>query len=305
MQDISISFRHQVYKWLHKYRLSHSVSRTYLTTEFPPFRWLYRLFKRVNLTKTVYRNDTTYKVLLSDGAGVMNFVSDYEPWLDQLLPILLQRKAPVFVDIGANIGQTMLKVLPQLPGVQYFAVEPNPACVSYLKKLCALNKFTDVRIQQTALSNRQGDARLMLRFSDDLLATTTAGFRKFTRYSEQILVPITTADLLFGQLLPEKIDVIKIDVEGGEADVIEGMLATIEKHKPVILCEILPVSSTDNEVTIFRRQNANRLVTAVSSVNYQIINIATKEVISTIDDLSDSLESSNYMMLSQGRVINW
>ena len=99
--------------------------------DFPPFRWLYWLFRKIKLTKEISRNGSSYQVLLQNGVGGMNFLGHYENWLDNLLPFLMNEEQTVFIDIGANTGQTMLKVLPRFHKVQYYAVEPNPACVSY------------------------------------------------------------------------------------------------------------------------------------------------------------------------------
>ena len=135
-----------MYNQLHKYRVSHYISRRFLTMTFPPFRWLYYLFCKIRLAKTQKRFGKTYRVLLQNGIGAMNFLSGYENWLDEMLPHLIEKDQAVFVDIGANTGQTMLKVLPRFPGVAYYAVEPNPKCAEYLKELCSLNDFLNVKI---------------------------------------------------------------------------------------------------------------------------------------------------------------
>ena len=226
----------------------------------------------------------------------MNFINEYEVWLDEILPALIKDDKAVFVDIGANIGQTLLKVLPRFPEVQYFAIEPNPACVDYLTKLCKINDFARVKLLATALASTEGETKLMTRFADDLLATTTPGFRKYTRYADEMKVSQTTGDKLFEKLAPKRLDVIKIDVEGGEADVVGGLVKTIEKYQPKILCEILPVQSIDESVTKLRQKNAARLISTMLHLEYQIVNISTKAIVREVEDLSESLESSNYLM---------
>ena len=272
--------------------------------DFPPFRWLYWLFRKIKLTKEISRNGSSYQVLLQNGVGGMNFLGHYENWLDNLLPFLMNEEQTVFIDIGANTGQTMLKVLPRFHKVQYYAVEPNPACVSYLKELCRINQFTNVTILPAALSDVEGETVLLRRYADDLLATTTPQFRKFTRYSDRITVPVGIGDKLLESLSLSKIDLIKIDVEGGESNVINGLRKTILDFQPIILCEILPLGSTDDEVAAYRLSSATKLINIMKSLNYSIFNIALNVEVLEVQGLSDSLEACNYLMIPKGTAVH-
>ena len=50
-----------------------------------------------------------------------------------------------FVDIGMNIGQTLLKVRSMDQHIPFIGFEPNPICVSYLYKLIQLNQIENVK----------------------------------------------------------------------------------------------------------------------------------------------------------------
>lgn len=291
-----------MYNALHKLKISHVFSRNFLTEDFLPFKLLYGIFKKVNLSKKVHRNGTDFTVLIKNGMGVMNFVTNYENWLDNILTKLIDKQNVVFVDIGANTGQTMIKVLPKFPSVQYYAVEPNKHCVEYLKALIEANNFNNVKLFECALSDDDGKAELLTRYQDDLLATTTHSFRKFTKYAIKDEVEMTTGDRLFKQQDLTGIDIIKIDIEGGEAKAINGLLETIREFQPYIICEINPLNTEDGGVTQFRKDSATKILSILRELNYAALNITTGKSIHTIADLSTSLESCNYIFIPQNKL---
>ena len=58
----------------------------------------------------------------------------------------------------------------------------------------------------------------------------------------------------------EKIDLIKIDVEGAELEVLESIKNLIKKHKPFIIIEILPVYSKENKSRLDRLKKIELLI---------------------------------------------
>jgi len=291
-----------LYNTLHKLKISHILSRNFLTEKFLPFKLLYKLVRRLNWSKKVRRNGADFTVLIKDGMGMMNFVSNYENWLDKILPKLIEKGDAVFVDIGANTGQTMIKVLPRFPEVRYFAIEPNEHCVRYLEALSEANKFKHVKIFECALSDSDGEAELLTRYQDDILATTTHSFRKFTKYAIKKRVRMTTGDVLLKQENLTEVAVIKVDIEGGEAMAINGLLNTIRNFQPYIICEINPLPTEDKGVTEFRTMSANKIFANLHDLDYTAINIVTRHQVNRIEDLSVSLESCNYLFLPKRRV---
>ncbi|MCX7824006.1 MAG: FkbM family methyltransferase, partial [Verrucomicrobiae bacterium] len=53
-------------------------------------------------------------------------------------------------------------------------------------------------------------------------------------------VPLTTIDKLVGELGLERVDFIKMDIEGCEGRALRGMLGLLRRHRPVILSEFGP-----------------------------------------------------------------
>lgn len=290
-----------MYNTLHKLKLSHVFSRNFITEDFLPFKLLYKLFKKVNWSRKVHKNGVTFTVLIKDGVGIMNFIDDYEIWFDDILAKIIEKEDAVFIDIGANIGQTMLKVLPKRPNIRYYGIEPNPPCVRYLEALADVNKFKHVKIIESAISDADGEIELLTRYGDDILATTTHLFRKFTKYAVKTKVGMTTGDEVIDAENLTQVDIIKIDIEGGESKAIKGLMGTIKKFQPYMICEILPLPTEDEGVTAFRTMSANSILSDLRELNYLAINIVTGNKINSVEDLSTSLESCNYLFLPQAK----
>jgi len=286
-----------MYNAIHKVKLTHFLGRNLLTENFLPFKVFYSLFKRLNWSKQVQRNGNSFTLLIKDGMGVMNFISEYEIWLDEILPKLIDKEGAVFIDVGANTGQTLLKVLPKFPGIKYFAIEPNANCVRYLQALIEVNNFSSVKILEYALSDTEGKGELLLRYQDDILATTSHSFRKFTKYSSKQPIRTISGDSLLKEENLCEVTVIKLDIEGGEAKAIDGLLGTIKTFRPYIICEIAPLPTEDKGVTLFRTNSANQILSRLSDLGYLALNITTRNQINCVEDLSSSLESCNYIFI--------
>lgn len=289
-----------MYNTLHKLKLSHSIGRNFLTIDFLPFKLFYQLLTKVNISFKKNINGVTYKIPIYKGMGFGNLIPNYETWFDKTLQkIVPKHKEIVFIDIGANTGQTILKILPYFPKVNLYAVEPNPHCISYIQHLCSLNNFKKITILKTAFSNKKGVTKLQLRYNDDILGTTTSSFRKYTKYAFSVEVPLITGDAALTK--HKNIDFIKIDVEGGESKVIEGLTETLKKFSPTIICEVLPVFVKDVEVKKFRIQSATLLFSILDKLNYTIFNIQLKQIVYNVTNLSNSLESCNYLFIPENR----
>lgn len=78
--------------------------------------------------------------------GLQNLIVGYEDWLYKTVDILSLPQNSAIIDVGANIGQTLLKIVPFNRSIKYIAIEPNIYCKTYLEKLCKLNNLTNVKV---------------------------------------------------------------------------------------------------------------------------------------------------------------
>jgi FkbM family methyltransferase len=138
----------------------------------------------------------------------------------------------VFYDVGANAGFfSLLGAALVGPKGRVVAFEPHPLTAKQLKRQMSINNMQHVDVVVAAVSNKVGMARLSDDTSADMLSLVNSQKAVHT-----IEVKTTTIDAeIKSHPLP---DLIKIDVEGGEINVLRGARALIEAKRPVLLVEI-------------------------------------------------------------------
>jgi FkbM family methyltransferase len=139
----------------------------------------------------------------------------------------------VCVDIGCHKGEIMDQILQFSPAGKHFGFEPIPWMY---EALCNKYKGKNVAIYPNAISN----AEKVTTFKVVKNAPAYSGLknREYAIKNPDILeIEVTQVrlDNFFKDL--NKLDFIKIDVEGGELNVIEGASEIIKKLKPTLLFE--------------------------------------------------------------------
>ncbi|OGC94207.1 hypothetical protein A2389_03115 [Candidatus Adlerbacteria bacterium RIFOXYB1_FULL_48_10] len=175
----------------------------------------------------------------------------YEKGLTQFVLNTL-KPGDTFVDIGANVGYFTL--LAASLGAQVVSIEPYDQNVALLKQNIDLNNFKDIKILDIAIGDHEGTATLHInplnRGGNSLLEqkgyfTDSHGYSREQigkMYAGEVLekkVKLTTLDSIAEEYSVTFITILKIDVEGFEGQVIEGMKkilsSGIAKH---VLCEV-------------------------------------------------------------------
>lgn len=136
------------------------------------------------------------------------------------------------IDIGCHKGEMLDLMLNYAPNGKHFAFEPIPEMYEQLK----IRFNGNCEIYPLALSDKKGETT----FNFVKNAPAYSGIRK-RKYAvknpdiEELKVKVDMLD----NILPDnlKIDFIKIDVEGGEFNVLKGAKKVLEKSKPVVVFE--------------------------------------------------------------------
>ncbi len=142
-----------------------------------------------------------------------------------------------FYDIGANIGfVTIIAARLVGPTGRVVAFEPVPENVAAIKRNLALNGIDWVEVRAAAVSRSAGRASLVL--SDVSAFSRLSTMHTPTGARGTLEVDVESIDELLAAGSQPPPDVVKIDVEGAELDVIEGMRETLDAYRPVLLCEV-------------------------------------------------------------------
>jgi len=198
--------------------------------------------------------------------------SDLEKYEAEVIPVLtaiLSKTAkPVIIDVGANNGQWMIlfKALSKNASVHCF--EPFPQLCEFLRELVARNSFQGVEISKKLLGEISETGEL--HFADLAMdvASTVADFQP--DYNKTIRVEKLTIDDYVEDRKIEKIHLIKIDVEGGELEVLTGAQKVLSKMQPYLLLELL---YTENERHLQRQKTVEKLL---KNLGYEFYHIGEK-----------------------------
>jgi FkbM family methyltransferase len=255
-----------------------------------------KLLNYVNFLVKTKVNGRSVRIPIKGSMGFEN-VFLVEAWFSNLINILTRdfENKDIFVDVGVNVGQTMLKVKSVRSDLNYIGFEPNSACVYYVNELIRVNEFEGVSIYPVGLGGENGIVKL---YADNVYASGATVIKNFRKKGKEIKYELNIVVYKGDEFLLNKdsnIKVIKIDVEGFESEVLAGMIGTIQLHRPVIICEVLPVYDKNNSER-FERQIKLQEILKANGYNVYLIN-EEKSKIQLIDEIGihGDMSKTNYV----------
>lgn len=135
----------------------------------------------------------------------------------------LVRQGDVFLDVGANVGFVTL-LASQCVGDasgRVIACEPNPELVKRLEHVLQDNQIKNVEVVETALGAAEGQG--VLQIPSHHGQGTLREADSFADSASRVGVRVASADAVVGKLDQSRYCVVKIDVEGYEQQVLDGM----------------------------------------------------------------------------------
>ena len=149
----------------------------------------------------------------------------------------------VFMDIGAFRGVYSLVAAKRLRGNGLvIASEPSPRDYNRLCMHLRLNRIFAARAELLALGAQSARSTFFQVVSGD---TTRNGLRPPASSDPiaEISVQTISLDQYVAHHQVERVDVIKLDVEGGEIDVLRGAADVFIRLRPVLICEVLDAAT--------------------------------------------------------------
>jgi FkbM family methyltransferase len=141
----------------------------------------------------------------------------------------------VYLDIGANAGLLTLAMRDWAgPSARIYAVEPNPHTYELLGKVMALNRVNPAGLWALAISDSCGTVKFQVSQRDSL--GVMSSLKANDPDGSEVEVPCMSLDALCQQW--DRLDYIKVDVEGAEILVLTGARATLNRLRPVVQVEV-------------------------------------------------------------------
>lgn len=190
-----------------------------------------------------YKEDTSVSNI-----EILSRNGTYEPWILRIFKNLILKEHYCF-DIGANIGIISIIMAQLASKGKVFAFEPFPSSFEYLCHNVKQNNIDNVYTYNLALANFNGvseiltvdnsyaDAQLIM--EKNLTKVTNelkAGTSVYTKQSTSV----RKFDDWFEENDINKIDLLKVDIEGSEILFLEGAEQVINKFKPDLVIEFNP-----------------------------------------------------------------
>lgn len=215
-----------------------------------------------------------YKADLGDWLGQYVYLTGvYEPPTAHIISKLLS-PGDTFIDVGANSGFFTLLASSQVgPTGRVLSFEPLPSMRQRLKDNIFLNSMNNVAVYEVALSNKVGDVTF---FEGPQGHKGLSSLRPINEATTTLSVKTQTLDELVAST--HRIRLVKIDVEGAEQLVLQGMANLIAQHRPYLIIEI-----TDQYLKPFGH-SAKELSDSLCSLGYRMYKITAKGAIEISPD---------------------
>jgi FkbM family methyltransferase len=164
----------------------------------------------------------------------------------------LARTARVTLDIGAHVGYYSVLAGLANPSGRVYAFEPLRAICVRLENNLRLNQLTHAEVVPKAVSATVGQAEFF-HTEEGQLPTSSSLSSAFMGAAvksglQKQLVEITTVDTFVREHDIAAVDLVKIDTETTEPEVLRGMMDTLRRDRPDIVCEVLEFGDTGRKI---------------------------------------------------------
>lgn len=163
----------------------------------------------------------------------------YEPEVLGFLKDAAEKKAlenqRIFLDIGANTGWHSVYLSRYVDTV--LAVEPYPPVIKQLKKNIQTNNIDNIQIHAVGFSNHVGSFPFYTR-DESVMASGSFDSDFFNHKKPPMSLPLVVGDEYLINRGLEKIDLIKIDIEGYERYALLGLKQLLKTNRPVVAMEL-------------------------------------------------------------------
>lgn len=162
----------------------------------------------------------------------------YEPNEFYLLTKVL-KPGTTFIDIGANMGLYTLFAASRVGETgRVVAIEPSAREMKILESNVKQNGLGNVRLRQIALSDRDSEVELLVAGLENSGHNTLGAFGYNTALDHKERVRAVCLDELVQSEEIERVDVVKMDIEGAELAALRGAPETLARFHPLLLVEL-------------------------------------------------------------------
>ncbi|MEM6579681.1 MAG: FkbM family methyltransferase [Pseudomonadota bacterium] len=230
-----------------------------------------------------------FKADLGDWLGQHIFLTGaYEPPTAKVIEAIVS-SGDTFIDAGANAGFFTLLGSRQVgPKGKVIAFEPLPSMRERIKAGMKLNSVENVSLEALALSDQQGT--VLLHEGPD----GHKGISSLRKIDQSVgAVAVKTAPLDSFESGLDGLKLIKIDVEGAEQLVLNGMQRIIQRYHPFIVIEVT------NEYLSAFGHDAVQLAQTLTSAGYRMFEISADGLVPMEEMQAGTIKQFNALFAYQ------
>ena len=172
-----------------------------------------------------------------------------EPYVPEQIIEKFSNPGNIVMDIGANIGEWTLRMANKVgTNGRVYSFEPIPIINQSLNKTLRVNNLSQVVLSQIALDNLSGQSNFTIPIDDSdraihgesRLGTEEGNWNIFTDVKKTKTIEVETIKLdeFVSKQSINRLDFVKIDVEGKEVRVLEGGQETFSRFTPALILEV-------------------------------------------------------------------
>jgi len=214
----------------------------------------------------------------------------HEPVTSKLISLHL-KKGMYCIDIGSNIGY-FVSLESNIVGDsgKIYAIEPSPNTLNYLKKNVRNLKYNNVEIHTFVCGDVDGSTQFVISNRSNWCRVMDNNIMDQMYQDKESLIelPMKKLDTFVAEQNISKVDFVRMDLEGYEIKVINGMNSVLKKFHPIIQMEV-------HEFVIGKRKLVSML-SNMEKIDYHEAYILPRELdmpyIATINDAKKILLST-------------
>ncbi|MBK8983966.1 MAG: FkbM family methyltransferase [Ignavibacteria bacterium] len=252
------------------------------------------MLEKFNFNLSVKINKKKFIIPIIRNIGYGNLILVDGLWKIDLFDKLLKLKSGNFIDVGVNVGQTLLELKSVNESVNYIGFEPNPNCVFYCNILINKNDLNNATIIPAGIFSESTLLSFYATGEVDGGGSVIENLRRGREFFKKNFVPVFKLDNLDNiseNLEFDSVSILKIDVEGAEYHVLNGAKDFIKSKLPFILCEIL--WANDQEKLQMSKKRNDEIINFVKEADYIIYNIVKSEDNNSIKYIKRIIELDN------------
>ncbi len=213
----------------------------------------------------VKRNDINYKLSLDNYNDFILFYGINNQNKDIMYSLI--KDGDVVLDVGTNIGEVILNIAKKNIKGKIYGFEPVDYNYEKLLTNISLNNFSNIIVNKLALSDKKETLFYQEKKGHSGGISMNKEVRNGNNYKA---IESLTLDEFVKEKRLEKIDFIKVDIEGFEMNFLQGAKETIKKFKPRLFFEI------DEKKLIQQRTSPEKLMEEIRFLGYKIIDVESK-----------------------------